>query len=54
MHGVGGYLLADVLGGGDGFAGVVGDGLAADVGSGKIGRASYGFGPGEEVGGLLG
>ena len=50
----GGYLFADVLGGGNCFAGVVGNGLTAEVGSGKISRLGYGFRPCEEIGRLLG
>ena len=50
----GGYLFADVLGSGNCFAGVVGNGLTAEVGSGKISRLGYGFRPCEEIGRLLG
>ena len=49
----GGDLLADVLDGGDCCAGVIGDGLAAGVDAGEIGRRGDGFGPCQEVGGLL-
>ena len=45
--------FADVLDGGDGFAGGVVDGLAAGVDAGKIVGVSDGLGPGEEVGGLV-
>ena len=45
--------FADVLDGGDGFAGGVVDGLAAGVDAGEIVCVGDGFGPGEEVGGLV-
>jgi len=47
-------LLTNVLGGGDGLAGPVGDRLAADIGSGEIAGSGDGFSPGEEIGRLLG
>lgn len=49
-----GDLVADVLGGGEGVAGAVGDGLAADVNAGAEVGAGDGLGPGEEVAHLLG
>ena len=55
----GGDLLADVLRGGDGDEFAVGTvairrGLAAQVGASAVGALGDGFGPGEEVCGLLG
>ncbi len=45
--------LADVLDGGDGFAGGVVDGLAAGVDAGEIAGVGDGFGPCQEIGGLI-
>jgi hypothetical protein len=54
MEVLAGHVGAYVLRGGDGLAWGIGDGLAADVRSGKISGSGYGFRPGEKVARLLG
>lgn len=51
---LGGDVVADVLGGGDGLSMAFVNGLPAGVDPGEIVGVGYGFGPGEKIGGLFG